>query len=346
MRYFVFLSFLGFIQCKTAQLNRVDVSKTQTIILCDSIQSATLIVTDYTDRFFEKINDLDISIQMNQRFEEGTSHRTILNSYLTFLQKDVGNFSKAETIFVQDCLKEVVSTCKVLNINILPSDLFLIKSKAKQYGEGTWYTRENCIVVPYDALDKRNRAEFIGTLYHEIFHCYSRANPEKRVELYALIGFKATTKPLNMPTPLKNRILLNPDGVNYATKIDLVQSPDRTIAAFPILYSTEYQLVAKKNKFFDYMGFALYEAIDEPPHIDVMTKSDGFSSTIDLKEQPDFMRQIGDNTGYIIHPDEVLADNFMFVCNSIKEPKSLDKFSAEGKILIKKVRDIVVRNGL
>jgi hypothetical protein len=219
----------------------------------------------------------------------------------------------------------------------------LIKSKAKQYGEGTWYTRESCIVIPFDALNKRDRAEFIGTLYHEIFHCYSRENPEKRAELYALIGFKATSKILNMPRPLKDRILLNPDGVNFAVKIDLVQSPDKTISAFPILYSTEYQVIAKKKKFFDYMGFNLYEAIDEEPHIDVMTKSDGFTSSLSIKEQPDFMRQIGDNTGYIIHPDEVLADNFMFVCNSIKEPKSLDKFSVEGKVLIKKVKEIVTK---
>ncbi len=340
-RLFILLSFLSFTQCKTAQLNKVDVSKTQSIQLCDSTQASTLIITDHTDHFFEKVNDLDMSIQMNKKFEDGTSHRNILNEYIAFLQKDVSSFTKNEKEFVNDCLKEVISTCKVLNINTLPSDLFLIKSKAKQYGEGTWYTRESCIVIPYDALNKRDKAEFVSTMYHEIFHCYSRANPEKRAELYALIGFKATTKQLNMPSALKNRILLNPDGVNFATKIDLVQSPDKTISAFPILYASEYQVIAKKKTFFEYMSFGLFEAIDEAPHIDVMTKSDGYSSTLSIKDQPDFMRQIRDNTQYIIHPDEVLADNFMFVCNSIKEPKSLDKFSAEGKILIKKVREIV-----
>ena len=60
-------------------------------------------------------------------------------------------------------------------------------------------------------------------MLHEIFHIYSRYNPQKRDRLYELIGFKNIGDPtrLKMTAPLKDRILLNPDGVNYAYAIEL-----------------------------------------------------------------------------------------------------------------------------
>lgn len=34
---------------------------------------------------------------------------------------------------------------------------------------------------------------------------------------------------------------------------------------------------------------------------------------------PDYMKRIGNNTGYIIHPDEILADNFVHLILQTKD---------------------------
>ncbi|MBP6812017.1 MAG: hypothetical protein KA138_10885, partial [Saprospiraceae bacterium] len=60
----------------------------------------------------------------------------------------------------------------------------------------------------------------------------------------------------------------------------------------------------------------------------------GYSSALNMQGQADFFRQIKDNTGYIIHPDEVLADNFAFIMQERNGQKVSLKFSAEGKQLL------------
>ena len=37
----------------------------------------------------------------------------------------------------------------------------------------------------------------------------------------------------------------------------------------------------------------------------------GEAIVFDPKKEPAFLKKIGENTNYIIHPDEILADNFV-----------------------------------
>jgi hypothetical protein len=49
------------------------------------------------------------------------------------------------------------------------------------------------------------------------------------------------------------------------------------------------------------------------------------------EEADGFMEQIGRNTGYIIHPDEVLADNFVIMVQGRKQvpsPETLARIRA------------------
>ncbi|MCB0573479.1 MAG: hypothetical protein KDC61_02800, partial [Saprospiraceae bacterium] len=75
----------------------------------------------------------------------------------------------------------------------------------------------------------------------------------------------------------------------------------------------------------------------------VVTKDDGVTSILNLNELPDFFRQIKDNTGYIIHPDEVLADNFSFIMIAQGNQAYTAKFSEEGKKLLADVEQILRR---
>ena len=62
-----------------------------------------------------------------------------------------------------------------------------------------------------------------------------------------------------------------------------------------------------------------------------------------LQNLPDFFKKIGDNTQYIIHPDEIIADNFFMMTLATQEIDGFDmgKFSAKGKVLIREVEKAV-----
>jgi hypothetical protein len=72
-----------------------------------------------------------------------------------------------------------------------------------------------------------------------------------------------------------------------------------------------------------------------------LVQPDGYSSTISMDTQPDFFKQIRDNTGYIIHPDEVLADNFSFIMQELNGAKVSMQFSPAGKQLLKDIYTIL-----
>ncbi|MFK7809100.1 MAG: hypothetical protein AB8F74_14955, partial [Saprospiraceae bacterium] len=74
--------------------------------------------------------------------------------------------------------------------------------------------------------------------------------------------------------------------------------------------------------------------------IKVHSNNDG-STVLEQNQLADFYRQIKDNTNYIIHPDEVMADNFMFLIMAQEDPESLKRFSTEGQQLIADIEAVL-----
>lgn len=333
------------LSCKSSKIapnHPFYVNKVKNIVFCDSTKSAELITTDNTDEIFSKMTVTDMAIQMKRNFNADYNDSDIVSEYLTFIQKDVTNFTPDEMEFASDIMKEANALCEKISPNIFPNTINLIKARSRNYGDGVYYTRENCIIIPANVLKEKKKDAFLSTMLHEIFHVYSRQNPEKRKALYELIGFQhinpAAT--VEIPEPLKSKILLNPDGTDFLYYINLQLTPDKTIKAIPIIYSPVNKYNPKKSEFFNYLQFELFEIQPMAKGFVVQTKKDG-TSTLNMKEIPDFKRQIRDNTNYIIHPDEVLADNFSFLALAGKDAKRNDKFSNEGKNLLQQINTIL-----
>jgi len=68
-------------------------------------------------------------------------------------------------------------------------------------------------------------------------------------------------------------------------------------------------------------------------------KNDGESS-LSIEHNADFFKKIKDNTQYIIHPDEIMADNFMMAVIANKD-ETYEGFSEEGTALLKEVIEIL-----
>lgn len=239
----------------------------------------------------------------------------LLEAYKQFLQEDVEDFTEDDKAFIKDVFEDAFQQTAKLSNSIFPASICLIKTKAQHYGHSVYYTRDNCIIIPEDVLQNPDRQAFLETMLHEVFHIYTRYHPDQRKALYQLIGFEdiGPLADLQLPEALAERYLLNPDGVDFAEAITLQLSPDTTIQAIPIIISNETQRLPSKPSFFDYLDFQLFPVQQLPDGTyQVVTKPDG-TSPLQLNTLTDFFRQIRDNTNYIIHPDEILADNFVLV---------------------------------
>jgi hypothetical protein len=316
----------------------------QVVVLADSAQAARYIIYDQTDRYFDLVNPSEMSIQMKKSLSEPINTAQWRIDYKKFLQGDMRSFSTEETKFLQSVMDKVYKTAIALNPAIVPDTLVLIKTRGRHYGDGVYYTRENTIVIPANELEARKTNPFTTTMYHELFHVYSRLNPAKRKALYQLIGFESLApNQLVMPDALRERVLYNPDGVDFAQRIQLKTEDDKTISAIPVIYSKYLGHQEGNNEFFGYVEFNLYQIqpANETGKWKVLTRDDGYTSVLNVEKLPDFFKQIKDNTGYIIHPDEVLADNFSFIMLEKNGSKVTAKFSPEGKKLLTEMEAIL-----
>ena len=308
----------------------------------DSLTASKVVLVDNSNHIFDRLTALDMCIQMKGDCKTEEPKADILNRYKSSLQNDVSNFTEDEMKWMGDIWQEAVSLCNVLNKAILPSNIQLIKSKGTYYGNDAFYTRENTIVIPGNRIEMREREAMLSVMLHEIFHIYSRLNPEKQKALYELIGFKSIgdSQKLNIESPLKERILTNPDGPNFAYAIDL-KSKDKTIKCIPIISSTFPKYTEQKKAFFDYLYFDLFEVReDKKGNWEVISDADGKAMVPD-DAMPSFFDQIKYNTQYIIHPDEILADNFMILALHKKYPDQYPHLNDEGLLLLEQIKNLL-----
>lgn len=312
-------------------------------MILDADDAASAITYDKTNTYFDKVQLSEMSIQMKKPITAGQTRESVLPEYIRFMKTEVEDFTPEEVKALGDAVDKMYKTVSQLGPNIFPDTLKLIKTKGHHYGDGVWYTREDCIIIPANEMAAANTNSFLGTLFHELSHVYSRLNPEKSKQLYKLIGFESIgLNNLMLPPALAERVLYNPDGVDFAQKIDLVQEDKSVIHAIPVIYSNHVGYTPDKKEFFGYLEFNIYQIEKQSDgKWKVKVQDDGFTSTLKLDTQPDFFRQIKDNTGYIIHPDEVLADNFSFIMQDLNGKQVSAKFSPEGKQLLEDIKKVL-----
>lgn len=328
--------------CKTQReipAQNLQLSEKQEIVFLDSTQAAAAIVKDEVEHFFDHITKLDLSIQLKRAYPDSIPRDSVLSYYQQSLQESVLDFTDEEIRFVSKAFREVHRRCENIAPNIFPQKVKLIKGYGYHYGYSVYYTREDCIFIPRGELLKRDETAFINVLLHEIFHIYSRYHPEQRKALYEKVGFKSigTVQQLKMNTALRERILLNPDGVNFAYAINL-KTEQGPIQAIPILISAKPAYDPGQLDFFAYLSFQLFPIA--PPLsrlIPVKAQNDG-TSPLQLDDLPDFFTQITDNTDYIIHPEEIIADNFVLVANG---EAAWSDLSESGQQLVQAVQAIL-----
>lgn len=207
----------------------------------------------------------------------------------------------------------------------LPSELLLIATNGQE-SAGAPYTRGAAVVLPGEA--KMPGYTDAMLLAHELWHVAARHAPALAGRLYAELGFEPMP-PLDFPPEWLDARIANPDapGNAHAMRIELGA---RTARVMPVLVAARTAL-APGETFFSVMEVRLLEVMAEPgaPR-SVAVRQDGQPRWHAVDGRHDYLRRLGGNTAYVIHPEEALADNIALLATGARarNPALLDRIRA------------------
>ena len=318
----LFLLFLGF-SCNAQPPAPAFNPEGKQVYFLDSLEASVRVSRDREEGFFDQIGSLDMGIQMQQ------SAPPTVEDYREFLREDVRNFTAEEKETLEGQLKTIYGLFEKISPFLSPDTLRLIKTRGAYYGPGAWFTREDCIVIPEDALRGSSMQE---VLLHELFHVLSRKHPVFRRGLYELIGFTRLEEPVIIPEALSRRLLLNPDGMDRQWAVFLTGKGSTAIPVIPLIFSRYASFDPRRPQFFAHMDFGLFSLKkDTLAGAFVVQVSPEGNSTLGEDFRMDYLRKVKDNTNYLIHPDEILADNFIW---AVRGPARWRGFSPGGRSLL------------
>lgn len=246
--------------------------------------------------------------------------------YLAFVGENVRDWTDTEVKQLGTLVSELPP---LLGDLPFPAAIQLIKTTGAEEGNAAC-TRGTAIFLPPSDLSKPPQ-ELKKLLCHELFHILSRGNPGLREKLYAIIGF-APCDEVELPPELARRKITNPDAPRNDHFIRLKVGGENCFAV-PILFSsTEAYDVKRGGEFFAYLTFQfLVMKQTATPRRFKVAQQNGSPRLAGVQEVTGFFEQVGRNTDYIIHPEEILADNFALLIlggEKIASPEILEQMKS------------------
>jgi hypothetical protein len=250
------------------------------------------------------------------------------SQFLEFAASAALDWEQHEKDVVESAFRKIRTAVARLSLP-LPGQIYLIKTSGREEGNAA-YTRSNAIVLPKSILASSER-EIQRLLAHELFHISSRTHPKLAKLLYESIGFQYCGE-IEFPENLVPRKITNPDAPqnDYCIRLEL---DGQKTWAIPILFSRAPRYdTSRGGEFFQYLqlAFLLVEKPGDTRAPLALYNSHG-PRLVGLEQISGFFEQVGQNTEYIIHPEEILADNFALIVlgeRNVRSPEVLSKIQS------------------
>ena len=273
------------------------------------------------DAFLQSMSPMDRALRMHSNTEVG------IDEYAKYVSQFSLDWSDSEKEILDSIFTELQPKFKDLKLHF-PDTIFMVKTTGEDEGYSA-YTRMNAIFIPARYFGGGGTEDISHTATHELFHILTRNNPEYVDDLYGVINFHKCNE-IEFPTSLKDKRGTNPDAPynNHYVRLD---NEGDSIDVVPILYfDCELEDVKPDGFFLMFLKSGLMQLENE--------KGEYHSKYVDDKpviyeflELFSYFDAIGDNTGYIIHPEEILAENFVLVVDGnydVSNPEILEKLKA------------------
>ncbi|MBR1629690.1 MAG: hypothetical protein IJ679_10590 [Lachnospiraceae bacterium] len=250
--------------------------------------------TDYFDGFSE------CELQYKMQDKEAT-----MEKYLKFGEEQMGEFTDNQKTLIEELLKELEEDIKKEGYT-LPEleEMVFINSTQVEEGGSAAYTHGTQIYFDGSYLEEclsseeeETRLEGKCLMWHEIFHCLTRSNPKFREDMYRIIDFTVVPEDFEIPPSVQEKFISNPDVGHHNSYATFAIQGEKKDCFCAIIAKQPFE--KEGDTFFSCVATAL-------------VPTDG-SDVYYLPEDADNFWQIfGKNTGYVLDPEECMADNFMY----------------------------------
>ncbi|MBQ6517331.1 MAG: hypothetical protein IJI14_01340 [Anaerolineaceae bacterium] len=132
---------------------------------------------------------------------------------------------------------------------------------------------------------------------HELFHCLTRNHPEFREAMYSVLGFTVAEEDYDFPQKIDDIIISNPDVGHHNSFASF--EIDGEMKDCTVIFTTSKPFEQPGDNFFHGMMTGLVPV-------------DNLSVMYTAEETANFWDVFGKNTGYVIDPEETMADNFSY----------------------------------
>lgn len=261
-----------------------------------------------SDEFTKSLHNFDLVSRLKEKGMKPTE-----KNYLKLGKRSVMEWTEEEKINIKNAaayLQHRIDSCGYKLP--LPKDITLIKTSMVEEGNAAGYTRgTNIFLAACNNMTPRRAAFLKILLAHELFHVLTRTCPEFREAMYAQVGFKLLGRDIKTNDKLLEMRITNPD-VNRYDSYSMFTIDGKKVPCAMWFHTDTFDY--KGGAFFTYGKPGLLPLDKE---FNPILKSDGTPVMYSTDQAVDFYDLLGKNTGYIINPEEVLADNFAYALSNI-----------------------------
>ena len=278
-----------------------------------NIVEAKRIITK-RDEFIQSLSPFDKAARLK------TENSISEGEFLNFISRQTLDWGSFECSNVDSILESILLKIEQYPLEF-PKKISLIKTTGKEEGYAA-YCRENAIIIPQTLVNMPYQLK--NLLTHELFHIYSKNNLEKRKELYQIVGFFECPE-LKFPEELSELKITNPDA-----PLNNIYFKNDKANVMPILFSNEPYSLKKGGELFAYLQFRLIRVELKQDCSEPIYKNKKLQLYC-VEDFPSYIQKIGMNTDYVIHPEEILAENFVLLINNsryVRNPEILEKMES------------------
>lgn len=262
--------------------------------------------TDY----YNNLSQMDLDWRMRKK---GATKEELID----FAKSCVQEFTDKEKVKIAGAIQFIEKRLHKIGANLpFPKDdIVFIKTSMQEEGEAGAYTHKTeinigagvvrCVeredgMMRLGGVDAEALCELVA---HELFHCLTRNSPEFRRDIYKLIGFTVMDKDIVFGPAIRKKILSNPDVEHIDNYAEFTIKGKKRKCELLALYTHSWEEAVKEEgedvTFLEYNKSVLVP-IDKP------------NTYYPIDKASDFWDVIGHNTGYVLAPEETLADNFSY----------------------------------
>jgi hypothetical protein len=278
-----------------ASLTRADESLSPNCALHFASATEAAELLSRNDEFLQRLSPFDRAARLK------TDEPVDSNRFRDFVGSSAMKWSEAERKKILDAVKTLRTGLAPLSLP-LPKTVTFIKTSGAEEGSA-FYTRGTAVIFPQSVLNNPPPDRLQKTIAHELFHVISRGNSDLREKCYRIIGFTRCSEP-TLPRALDIRRITNPDAPRNDHSIR-VRHANKEVDVVPVLIaSSDHYDMKQRGEFFEYLQLKFL----------VRTTNE----LLDPTTTTGFFEQVGRNTDYVIHPEEILAENFALLVTDAK----------------------------